>query len=273
MASFSIGCCPRRLYKSFGVLNQESDLNMGNFRCSTIHKQDDHGSSAFLFDLRNSTKIIRCISYDERLQYHINYMRDLHKFIYSTIYGKYSTGSDKDEFAINDTGDGYLCAFWSKNHSLDCMGQAIEIKKYLQKSLSKHNDKLELKKEGPRLDFGFAIHTGGLTVERVNFNDKGGRLIHKDFILGILPNAVAKLEKLNKLFIEYNFVASGNYKSCFSNQADNIGNSELKKLFNDTSQFVHKLPGRVNIDDGKPEGHYVYTIDDSYFQEFKKLYP
>lgn len=246
---------------------------MGKFSCSTIHKQDNHGASAFLFDLRNSTTIIRFISYDERLLSHVQYMRDLHKFIYSTLYGKYSTGSDKDEFAINDTGDGYLCAFWSKNHSLDCMGMAIDIKNYLQKSLIEHNKKLKLREEGHKLAFGFAIHTGGLTVERVNFNDKGGRLIHKDFILGILPNSVARLEKLNKLFAEYNFVASGNYKSCFSKHANNIGNSELKELFNVTNRFVHESPGRVNVDDGKPEGHHIYSIDDSFCEEFKKLYP
>ncbi|GBE38796.1 hypothetical protein BMS3Bbin08_01408 [bacterium BMS3Bbin08] len=192
---------------------------MGSFRCSTIHKQDNYGASAFIFDLRNSTKITRFISYDERLTNHVDYMRKLHKFIYSTIYGEYSTGSDKDEFAINDTGDGYICAFWGRKHSLNCMKMAIEIRNQLHNTLPKHNDKLKLRNKDYKLDYGFAIHTGGLTVERVQFNDKGGKLIHKDFILGILPNSVARLEKLNKLYTEYNFVASGNYKNCFVKRA------------------------------------------------------
>ena len=85
---------------------------MGKFKCKTISKQENHGASAFLFDLRNSTLITRFISSDERLQYHVEFMRELHKFIYETIFGRYSTGSDKDSFAMNDTGDGYLCAFW-----------------------------------------------------------------------------------------------------------------------------------------------------------------
>ena len=245
---------------------------MGKFKCTTIPNQDNHGASAFIFDLRNSTKITRFISFSERLLIHVEYMRNLHKFIYSTIYGKYSTGSDKDEFAINDTGDGYICAFWSKNHSLDCMAAAIEIKNYLDGTLPENNKKLKLRGEDHKLAYGFAIHTGGVTVERVNFNDRGGRLIHKDFILGILPNSVSRLESLNKLFTECSFVASGNYKICFKNHASNIGKNELKDLFNMKNGFVKKSPGRVNVNDGKPEGHHIYTLNDNFFIEFSKGY-
>lgn len=245
---------------------------MGKFRYTTIHKQDNHGASAFLFDLRNSTKITRFISYDERLLHHVEYMRNLHKFIYSTIYGKFSTGSDKDEFAINDTGDAYICAFWNKNHSLDCMKIAMEIRNYLNETLLEHNKRLKLRGEDYKLAFGFAIHTGALTVERVNFNDRGGRLIHKDFILGILPNSVSRLEILNKLYTEYNFVASGNFKSCFVKHANNIGNSELKNLFNKKNRFVQKSLGRINVNDSKPEGHHIYTFNETFFKEFLKVY-
>ena len=245
---------------------------MGSFICKTIHIQENHGASAFIFDLRNSTKITRFISYDERLSYHVDYMRELHKFIYSTLYGTYSTGSDKDLFAINDTGDGYLCAFWGKSHSLNCMKMAIAIRMRLRDTLPKHNEKLKLRNKDYKLDHGFAIHTGGLTVERVRFNDRGGKLIYKDFILGILPNSVARLEKLNKLYTEYDFVASGNYKACFLSQAKDIGKNELINLFDNKSQFVHKSLGRIDINDGKSKGHNIYAIDELFFKSFQENY-
>jgi hypothetical protein len=120
-------------------------------------------------------------------------MKRLHKFVYLTIYGELSTGSDEDEFAINDTGDGYICVFWNKIHSVTCMNIAIKIRNYLVETLPDHNKKINIE---PKLAFGFAVHTGGVTVERISFNYLGGRLIHKDFILGILPNSVSKLESL-----------------------------------------------------------------------------
>ena len=72
---------------------------MGKFKTKTINNQSNEGASAFLFDLRNSTKITRFISYDKRIQYHVVYMRELHKYIYSLLYGNYSTGNDLDEIA------------------------------------------------------------------------------------------------------------------------------------------------------------------------------
>lgn len=243
---------------------------MGKFIEKTIHKQAEHGASAFLFDLRNSTKITRSISCDLRLTQHIEYMKKLHKFVYSTIYGALSTGSDKDEFAINDTGDGYLCIFWSKNHSITCMKIAITLWRYLSKTLPDYNDTLG--DTDQKLAFGFAVHTGGVTVERISFNDRGGKLIHKDFIWGILPNSVSRLESLNKIFIETNFVASGNHKKCFAKHAQEIGNTALKSIFNVERGFVNKSPSRVNVNDGKPDGHHIYTLNEGFFNEFANNY-
>jgi len=243
---------------------------MGKFIEKTIHKQTEHGASAFLFDLRNSTKITRSISYDQRLIQHVEYMKKLHKFVYSTIYGALSTGSDKDEFAINDTGDGYLCVFWGKIHSITCMEIAIKIRKHLYSTLPEHNDKLG--DIDHKLAAGFAVHTGGVTIERINFNDRGGKLIHKDFILGILPNSVSRLESLNKIFIETDFVASGNFKSCFDEHAQVTGKAGLINIFNVESGFVNKSPSRVNINDGKPDGHHTYTLKEEFFTEFTNNY-
>ena len=45
---------------------------MGRFKCKTINNQDNYGASAFIFDLRNSTKITRFISFSERLGIHVD---------------------------------------------------------------------------------------------------------------------------------------------------------------------------------------------------------
>jgi len=52
---------------------------MNKFHVTTIYRQDEFGSSAFLFDLRNSTTIIRKISWDKRLLLHIKFMMKLYK--------------------------------------------------------------------------------------------------------------------------------------------------------------------------------------------------
>lgn len=239
---------------------------MGKFISKRIHKQAEHGASAFLFDLRNSTTITRSISYDQRLTDHVEYMIKLHRFVFSTIYGGLSGGGDKHEFAINDTGDGYLCIFWGKIHAITCMQYAIKILKHLANTLPAHNDKLvDIE---PKLSYGFAAHTGGVTIERISYNDRGGKLIHKDFILGILPNSVSRLESLNKIFIETNFVVSGNYKSCFIKQAQSIKNKALEDLFDVKRGFVNKIPNRVTINDGKLEGHKIYILTEEFFDLF-----
>lgn len=241
---------------------------MGKFIEKTIHKQAEQGASAFLFDLRNSTKITRLISYDQKLMDHVEYMKELYRFVYSTLYGALSTGSDKNNFAINDTGDGYLCVFWNKIHAITCMQYAIKILMHLSHTLPAHNEKLG--SIDPKLSFGFAAHTGGVTVERIAYNDRGGKMIHKDFILGILPNSVSRLESLNKIFVGTNFVVSGNFKTCFTKQAQEIGNTALEKIFDVDCGFASKCPSRVNVNDGKPDGHYIYTLNEKFFDRFTK---
>jgi len=146
---------------------------------------------------------------------------------------------------------------------------AIQVRNYLHKTLPTHNEKLRLRKKDLKLHYGFAAHTGGITVERVNFNDKGGRLIHKDFILGILPNSVARLESLNKQYTEYNFLVSGNYKKCFNAHCKDINDEKLIKLFNSKEKYVSKSLGRIDINDGKRNGHLIYAIEDSFFEQFQ----
>ena len=127
---------------------------MNNFHYESVPNQDDRGSSAFLFDLRNSTTIIRRISWDTRLLKHIEFMMKLHKKVYETLYNN----CDPDKFAMNDTGDGYLCVFWDKLHALTCLDMAVRIQEFLESNLPGHNEALGLKDDIAKFDYGFAIH-------------------------------------------------------------------------------------------------------------------
>lgn len=235
---------------------------MGTFNYKLLHNQDEFGSSSLLFDLRNSTNILRKISWDEkRLTQHINFMMNLHEKIFNLLYEK----CHYEKFAMNDTGDGYLCIFWDKIHAITCMNIAIEIKEFLKSEIPKHNKTLELNNDN-MFDYGFAIHSGGSTIGRSEFK-KENIAVSKDFIFGIVANSVSRLESLNKIYSEYKFLATGNYKRNFVKQCKN---KDMKDLFSENSEYVHKSLGRININDGKQKGHYIYALNEKFFKAFKK---
>ena len=240
---------------------------MGKFKQpKSIPIRDPQGASAFIFDLRNSTATIRSLSSTTKIHEHVEYMRKLHEFIYLNIYGMLSTGSNKDEFAINDTGDGYICVFWNKDHAITCMNMATKVRKHLVSTLPAHNVNLNI---SPELSFGFAAHSGGVNIVREEYNDRGGRIILKDFIIGTLANSVSRFESLNKVFVESDFVVSGNYKECFTDQAKAIPNKTLAEIFLARKKHVKKSPGRANVNDGHPKGgHFFYILRESFFEYF-----
>ena len=237
---------------------------MSKFHFTPIHLQDNFGSSAFLFDLRNSTAIIRKISWDKRLTRHIKFMMRLHKKVYKTLYNN----CDPNKFAMNDTGDGYLCVFWDKLHALTCLDMAIRIQEFLGKNLPIHNRALQLKDDFIKFDYGIAIHSGGSTINRTKYT-KDSNVLKKDFIFGIVVNTVARLESFTKNYIEYKFLVTGNYKDNYLQQATN---DNLKRLFDDRSNYVYKSPGRFDIKDGKKNGHVIYTLNQDFVAKFKRYY-
>lgn len=243
---------------------------MNNFDYEPIHNQDDYGSSAFIFDLRNSTTIIRKISWDERLLKHIDFMMKLHETVYETLFNN----CDRDKFAMNDTGDGYLCVFWDELHALTCLDMAIRIQEFLESNLPRHNKTLNLKDDIAKFDYGFAIHSGGSTINRTIFT-KNAITISKDFIFGVVINTVARLESFTKNYIDFKFLVTGNYKETYQKQAKN---KSIKNLINNKS-YVHKSLGRVNIKDGKEnsnirhKGHIVYALSTDFIAKLKEFCP
>jgi len=240
---------------------------MNNFNYEPIYNQDEFGSSAFLFDLKNSTAITRRISWDKRLPIHINFMMELHKKVYETLYNN----CNPEEFAMNDTGDGYLCVFGDKLHALTCLDTAIRIQEFLELELPKHNAALKAVKpedDIPKFDYGFAIHSGASTINRTTYT-KNGKPVYKDFIFGIVANTVARLESFTKNYVEFKFLVTGNYKDNYLEQATN---EKLKDLFRDGRTYVHESLGRVNLKDGKENGHTIYALSADFLTKFKEYY-
>lgn len=235
---------------------------MNTFSCKPIHNQDESGSSAFLFDLRNSTKITRMISWDNRLTKHIDFMMELHEHVYKSLY----ENCDPSEFALNDTGDGYLCVFWDSFHALTCLRQAIYVRDFLEQNLQLHNQTLDLQNSPLSLNYGIGIHSGGSTINRTSYHSRN-KPIEKDFIFGIVVNTVARLESFTKNYTEYNFLVTGNYKDVFLNQAPS---DMLKSLFKDNSPHVRQSLGRVNLNDGKKGGHIVYALTQDFIRHFRE---
>ena len=235
---------------------------MNDFYSKPIYNQNEKGSSAFLLDLRNSTVIIRKISWDQRLPKHIKFMMKLHEKVYETLY----SNCDPDYFAMNDTGDGYLCIFWDSKHALTCLDMAIRIQEFLESNLPEHNDALNLGRDGlPKFDYGFGIHSGGSTIHKSTYT-KGYKSITKDFIFGIVVNTAARLESFTKNYINCNILVTGNYKDTYLRHAKDI---DIQNLFEDKSTYVQYL-GRANIKDGKENGHNIYALKSNFINEFKR---
>ncbi len=239
---------------------------------NSIGNQDNAGSTAFIFDLRNSTNITRTISWDKRLIVHINFMMNLNKFVYKTLYDNCKPA----KFALNDTGDGYICLFWDKNHALTALKMTLYIKEFLDKKLPNHNKYLrqkylKQKKTFPKLDYGFAIHTGGSTVERTTFK-KNKLTFSKDFIYGIVANSVSRLESLNKIYVDYNVLVTGNFKDVFESQIKPKKNKLF--LIDDSKPFWISL-GRIDIKDGKEDprkGHDIYALTNEFINAYRDIY-
>lgn len=229
-----------------------------------INNQDEAGSTAFMFDLQNSTNVTRKISWDKRLVKHIDFMMDMHKHIYKKLYDN----CDPSKFAMNDTGDGYICVFWDSSHALTCLRMAIHVKEFLDKKLTTHNTTLGFRDKSLKLDYGFALHSGGSTIKRTTFYGNDLQ-VSKDFIFGIVANTVSRLESFTKTYVDYNFLVTGNYRDVFNEQNTS---EEIKSLFTDGSQYYKKSLGRVNLKDGKANGHNIYALTEGFLSIFREHY-
>ncbi len=205
----------------------------------------ENGSSAFVVDIRGSSQIVRELSYsvsiadyNAALLEHTNFMMRLFKCIFERI----EPLPLDNCFSFNDTGDGCLCVFWDNDHPLTCLRVAAAIHEYLLKdSYAKEN----------KIRFGIGLHTGGSLVYRTSSPKR-------DYVFGIVANTAARVEKFTKNLKDAEkgrqndprLIFTGNFK----HHLQKLLTDEEKKKVVPISEF------RLSINDGKNDGHFLYTL-------------
>lgn len=210
--------------------------------------------SAFIFDLRNSTKMVKRSSEENCLSDHVNFMLNLNSKILTSL----TTHGMKGKFAFNDTGDGCLCVFWDKNHGVTCLKIALDIYQYLNLVLDKHNEVVTNKLGVPPLRFGMGLHTDHCCIGRIEIKHPSLEVI-RDYIFGTVANSVARLESFSKNYIHDNFLITANFMSLVIEQFDlksKENNLSLRKLLQNTNCL-----GEVDLKDSKDDGHWIHSID------------
>jgi hypothetical protein len=228
-----------------------------NFTFETVNNESEFGSSALTLDLRNSTDIIRSISWDRRLTKQLDFMMNLHEVVYDALYKI----SSPDYFATNDTGDGFMCVFWDDMHAITCLSVAMVVKNFLDASLPMHNKSLKLN-DNKKFDYNIAIHSGGSTINRITFKSEN-HITERDYMFGIVVNSVARLQAFGKYMKDCKLLVTGNYKRNYCKQ---VKTKEKKDLFNLNNAY----PGKINLRDGKKGGHLIYALAPEFLNEFKK---
>jgi len=210
-----------------------------------INQNYENGSSALIVDIRGSTEIVRKKSYslsgeryNKALLEHTGLMMGLFKRVFDCI----ESLSIGNSFSFNDTGDGCLCVFWNENHPLPCLIVASVIYQHLS------ND--QYAKEN-NIGFGIGLHTGGCLIYRTS-------VPARDFVFGIVANTAARVEKFTKNIKDADKVRNWDPRLIFTwNFKDNLEkllDDEKKKEIRRISEY------RLYLNDGKNEGHFLYTL-------------
>lgn len=218
-----------------------------------INQNYEDGSSAVIVDIRGSSELVRKKSYSESideynkaLEEHTTFMMQLFKCVFDFI----EPMSLGDCYSFNDTGDGCLCVFWDKDHPLTCLKVGSVINKHLLKDeYAKKND----------IGFGIGLHTGGCLIYRIS-------PLKRDFVFGIVANTAARVEKFTKNLkiskkIHHNdpqLVFTGNFKKNLVSLLDD----KQKKQIAPISEY------RLFLNDGKNEGHLLYTLPQDAIERF-----
>ncbi len=207
-------------------------------------------SSAFVLDMRGSTKIIRRLTQSDktRLKKYTDFLMDLKEILFKEL-----SDNRAIEMTINDTGDGFMCVIWNKKHALRALKMASAIDKYLIDNLPDIEKEIKIDTDFPELEHGIGLHSGSSAIYRYNQNK-----LSRDFAYGLVINTAARIESLTKVFIDTSFLASGYFIKIFKGQFKNhcVGNFDKW-----ASQYFKKVvTNKIDIRDSKEKGHILYTL-------------
>lgn len=233
---------------------------------------DSRLSSCYFLDLRNSTYLIRAISENradknsgDKIRHQLSFMLKIHRKLHQLV-----ADAGTDKFYYNDTGDGHVCLLWNETHAWTALQTACTMASYLKTELKEYNEGLlaewseELNVE-LSLDFGMGLHSGGSMV----YHDEN---INRNFAYGIVINSAARVEAFSKHFKGLNILFTKYFLQILEDQFELLDEASKKGDWDHYRDKIKRVTGfRVEIKDGKSEGHSLYTIEDENWDFFSTI--
>ncbi len=222
-------------------------------------------ATSLVFDLRNSTVLYRQLSSSKERKIIVEMMRGIHLYVIKYLYEK-SLLND-EEFAFNDTGDGYLITFFDSEHSFSCILCACHIRSFLIPHLKKYNRELGLGPDKLNYSFGIGLHRAKTRLIGVTINTRNENFLKKKIIIGNSSNCAARVESVTKNFLDIDLLITGHTRE----EARKECNKSFKGLLNKTGPFLMKIGGRFNVQDGKKDGHKLYCVTNEFYNKYKQI--
>jgi hypothetical protein len=226
-------------------------------------------SSCYTLDIRNSTSIIRSITYGgkgihkdkTRLVIHAELMMRVHEFLFTKL-----AKLNVKDYYFDNTGDGHMCVLWNKTHAWTLLDIVCSISIFLEKELKeykrKYLDKWSKEIEKPlSTGFGIGIHSAGSLVY---YHESIGR----QFGYGTVLNSSVRVESFTKNFTNLSLLFTGNFKSFLSKQFKMLSETQRKQIKDYANKIRTVTNVQSDVKDSRGKGHLLYTIkekDRGYF--------
>ncbi|MBW1794179.1 MAG: hypothetical protein JRJ38_07080 [Deltaproteobacteria bacterium] len=223
-------------------------------------------ATALVLDLRNSTALHRLLKKKRERMLIVKMMIGIHEEILNYLYEH--SGVGEDDFAFNDTGDGYIIVFTNESHAFSCVLCAVHLRNFLSKHIDKFNKELKIDRSNLRYSFGIGVHTAYARLIEMEYETSDNEVFSKKFILGDAANSSARVESMTKNFVDVDLLITKNTRLKCHKQAA----PKFKNLFKKDSSCMN-LIGEVRhiVGDHKPDGHILYTISDQFNADYEKL--
>ena len=146
------------------------------------------------------------------------------------------------------------------------------IKNHYEEFLKDHidtfNRKLKIDQDDLKYSFGIGLHTASARFIEMKYQTNSKKSEIKKFILGNAANSAARVESMTKNFIGIDLLVTGYTRKQSDLQAD----KRYKRLFKKNGDYMSEIGNvRHNIGDGRLKGHSLYTVSDSFYEDYHKI--
>lgn len=234
------------------------------------HNYNSNQSSCYFLDLRNSTRVTRCISLEGgsnqseiatgRLNHHANVMLSIHEQLIRKLQQR-----DPGQYHWDNTGDGHLCLMWTPAHAWDTLDNACFIAKYLSTELETYNKgKLKewaqaLNQDSLEIYFGIGLHTGSSLIYET---------FGKRYAYGVVMNTASRVEGQTKNFTDLDILLTQNFYDYLVKQQKNLAENDKRKT-KSTLEKIHCVSKfAMDVKDSRDDGHILYTVRPADYDAF-----